>query len=222
MPLAKVRILYGRAKYILRDEGAFYFIRLVFSRLLKSLLSYEYLYYYEKELKEQDKVEFVPKIPNVTLEIIRTAEQYNELAIRGYHFESMVSKELINKGGIALCTFVQRELACINWIATNEESKKYIDPIPFNVDFQNGEACSGGSRTFEQYRGQGLYGYSVSALFRFLREEGKTVDKFTASVNNVAVTNTIAKFNPKIMKLEYRTFFFHSHIKITPTIYTAP
>ena len=216
MLFTKLHALYGRAKYIIHDEGVVYFIWLVISRLRKSIFNHEIYYLYLKELIAQDEIEFAPKIQNVTLEIICTPERFDDLNARGYQFDSLVSRKMINKGAIAFCVFVNRELGNITWVATNRETKKFIDPIPYSVDFQNGEVCHGSARTSAKYRKQGLVAYGNTRMFRFLREEGKTVDKFTIPVSNVASLNAAAKYNPKIMKLEYCRFFFWVNTTITP------
>jgi len=212
----KLSVLFGRAKYILKDEGAVHFIGLAFSRLRRFVYSDKTYYYYEKELTEQDEFDFTPKIPGATLEIIRTPEQFDELVDRGYRFGSWVSKQLIGLGAIAFCVFVQRELCHITLAATTAESKKYVDPFPFKVDFHKGEVCIGNGRTSNKYRGQGLFNYMFSRLFHFLREEGKTTIKFTITINNIPSQNEVAKFNPKRIKLRYIRVFERVYVKVIP------
>jgi hypothetical protein len=201
MDVSQLRVLYGRAKYTLRDEGLFYFMSLVARRIKASIVDYHVYYIYEKDLVSDAGIEFRPRVEDVSLQIVRNLEQYEELVWSGYSFDSMVSTQLLSAGGIAFCAFVGRELGHVIWVATNETSKRMVDPVPYRVDFNRGEVCSGSSRTARKYRRQGLFLYTCSGMFRMLREEGKVIDRFTIDKNNEVSQTAMAQFHPRVAKL---------------------
>ena len=95
-------------------------------------------------------------------------------------------RQALDKGTIAFCIFVYRELAHVGWVAMNEEAKKYIDPLPFHVDFSNKEACTGGTRTVSKYEGKGLMTYGYVLRFQFLRQKGIAISRNSVAFNNIS------------------------------------
>ncbi|MFC1902486.1 GNAT family N-acetyltransferase [Chloroflexota bacterium] len=99
----------------------------------------------------------------------------------------------LDKGAIAFCVFVERELAHIGWVALNEEAKNIFDPLPFRVDFSNREACIGGAWTDPKYRGRDLMSYIFLERFQFLRERGILILRCSVNKQNIASHRLHAK-----------------------------
>jgi hypothetical protein len=115
----------------------------------------------------------MPKIKDFTFRIISSNEQADELATDGIDIRAYSSKSRqgLDKGAIAFCIFIGREL---------------------------GEACTGGTVTLPKYRGNGLMAYGYFQRFRFLRERGIVVSRNAVAKNNVISQRVHAKFNPEV------------------------
>jgi len=208
----KIDELIKVAKFNLHNGGIFLFLNKSFSFLRKFLLSYEVVYIYEKQLNGK-LVEFFPKIENVTLEIIKNVDQYRTLIKNGYDFGSIVNENWIKEGTIPFCVFVNKELGHVTWVALDGKAKNYVDELPYEVDFFNSAATSGGSKTNPKYARKGLYLFAYSNIFKFLKENNKKKDIFAINKDNTISQNALAKFDPrKIHEISYINFCWWRYI----------
>jgi hypothetical protein len=85
----------------------------------------------------------MPKIDDFALKIVSTNEEADELEAQGLEFRSQVlnARKRLDKGAIAFCIFVGKELANVSWVAMTLEAKNSLGQPPFRVDFSNNEAC---------------------------------------------------------------------------------
>jgi len=196
MAFVPIDVPYRRGKYILQHEGWLSFLKQGFSFVRNFFFSYGDYYIYERELSGPSETEFTPKIPDCTLKVVSTAEELDKLIVEGYDFKMMNFKPTLRKGALAFCVFVGQELAHVTWVAPNKETKRQIDHLPFKVNFEAGEVCSGASFTDPAHRGKGLFSCVYSYIFPHLAKEGIVKDKFTIEVSNIASQKTLAKFNP--------------------------
>lgn len=184
----------------MRKEGLLVFVKRAFLFMLRSVksffFSYGKYYIYEKELSNASEVQFKPKIQDCIVKIVSTSKGLDELSAGGYDFKTMNFEQKLRKGALAFCVFVKRELAHVTWVAPNGEAKREIDPLPFKVNFETGEVCSGASFTCPIYRGKGLLSYAYSYIFPYLAKRNILKDKFTIDVNNTASQKALSKFNP--------------------------
>ena len=191
-------ILYQRAKYILRNEGWRAFVRQGFSFVRNLFFSYGSYYIYEKNLSSTDEeIKFKPKI-DCTPRVISRPDEFDQLIARGYDFKAMNFRRKLEKGALAFCFFVGKELVHVTWLARTKEAKQEIDYLPFKVDFKAGEVCSGDSSTDPAHRGKGLLAHTYCHVFRYLANDGIVKDRFSIDVNNIASQKAHAKFNPVI------------------------
>ena len=191
-------ILYQRAKYILRNEGWRAFVRQGFSFVGNLFFSHGNYYIYEKNLSSTDEeIKFKPKI-DCTPRVISKPDEFDQLIAQGYDFRAMNFRRKLEKGALAFCFFVGKELVHVTWLAPNKEAKQEIDYLPFKVDFKAGEVCSGASSTDPAHRGKGLFSPIYSLIFSYLAKDGILKDKFTIEVSNVVSQRALAKFNPVI------------------------
>lgn len=191
--------LLKRGIYVLQKEGIRTFLSQVFSFLCSFFYSRGSYSIYEKTLTKNEQYSFKPKLQNVEVKIISTPEEFNQLISNGYDFKMMLFKDKLKKGAVAYCALVNKELAHVTWVAFNEKVKKEIDPLPFQIAFQNKEACSGASFTEPKFRGKGLLSYIYACIFPSLEQRGIVNDKFTIEVNNISSQKAHAKFNPTII-----------------------
>ncbi len=92
----------------------------------------------------------------------------------GFEFRSKVpnAKKRLDKGAMAFCIFVGKELGSVGWAATTQEAKDSLSEPPFVVGFSNNEACVGGLWTNPKYRRMGLRRYGSAKRRRFMLEKG--------------------------------------------------
>ena len=158
----------------------------------------------------------MPKIQNFTFKTISTNQQADELVAGGFELGSQITmmRRRLDRGAIAFCIFIERELAHIGWVALTEEAKELVDAFPYKVDFSNGEACTGGTWTHPKYRGNGLMVYGYFKRFQFLREKGIRVSRNVVAKSNIKSQMAHAKFGPKIrgearyLKILWRRFWW--------------
>ncbi len=192
-----------RGIYVLQKEGAWSFLNQVFSFLGSFFYSRGSYYIYEKTLTKNERYQFNTKLQNATIKIISTMEEFEQLGSNGYDFKMMLFKDKLKKGAVAFCAFANKELAQVSWVAFNEKAKKEIDYLPFEVAFQNKEACTGASFTEPKFRGKGLYSYIYAYIYPYLAQRGIVKVKFTIEVNNTFPQKAQSKLNSIIIGKGY-------------------
>lgn len=198
MAFVPVDVLYQRGKYIVHHEGWLSFLKQGFSFVGNLFSSYGTYYIYEKELNPADEeTNFKPKI-DCTFKVISSLEEFDKLINQCYDFKAMNFRPKLGKGALAFCFFVGQELAHVTWVAPNKEAKEEIDYLPFKVNFEAGEVCSGASFTDPRYRGKGLLSHAYSYIFPYLVKAGILKDRFTIEAGNLASQKAHSKFNPVI------------------------
>ena len=190
-----------RAKDIFQTEGLAPLLRRGFNFVRGWFFGYGHYYLYKHTIEERNESDFMPRIDDFSVNIICSNKEADELAeATGFDFRRrfVKDKNRLDKGAIAFCVFVGKELAHIGWVALSEEAKKTIDPLPYKVDFANNEACTGGTLTIPEYRGKGLMVYGYYRRFQFLKEKGVVASRNAVSTSNIASQRAHAKFEPKI------------------------
>ena len=215
----------NRASDILRREGLTPLIVRGFDFTRRRLFIYGHYYLYEHTLDERNEADFMPRIKDFTFRIVHNNEEADELAAAtGCDFRRRFvnARKYLDKGAIAFCIFVNGEIAHIGCVALSEEAKKTFDCLPYEVDFSNNEACTGGTETVPEYRSKGLMVYGYFKRFQFLREKGVTISRNAVDVNNIASQRAHAKFDPKAYaKVRYVKLLWWGIRKKTPIAQTA-
>lgn len=201
MTSSKASVLLRKGKDILREEGLLALVKRAFLFVLRSLFfSHEIYYIYEKTLNDSDEVKLTSRIQNWTLKIVSEPEHVDELVTEGFnigwYFGPEEIKKRVSRRAVLFCVFVGNELAHVTWVALGEKAKRKIDGLPFKIDFQKGEVCSGASLTKPQYRGRGILSYTYSHIFPYLAKQGFVKDKFTVHENNIHSQRAHSKLNP--------------------------
>jgi len=170
MDVSKMSELVNRAKLILQNEGLISILRgastFVIRNLAKYFFRYRIYYLYEfatENVHNLNEADFTPKIDNITLKIISTNDEANELENEGLKFRSqpVKNRNRLDKGAIAFCILIERELANIGWVAMTQQAKDALNELPYRVDFSKSEACSGDAWTNPKFRRMGLRKYSL-------------------------------------------------------------
>lgn len=163
----------------------------------------------------------MPRLQNLTVHIVSTNQQADELAARGFDCRSysIHARTRLDKGAIAVCVFVKQELAGVVWVALTEESKKSVDSHPYHVDFANKEACTGGTETIPKYRQKGLMKYGYYKVFQFLGEQGIMTSRNSVRTSNIASQRAHAKFDYRIYaRARYLRILWWQFWKETPLV----
>jgi hypothetical protein len=201
--LCRFTELFKAAKRILQTEGLLPLLKHGFTFLIGHFFQYGTYYLYEidisKALKQTKEANLLPKVQDFTLKIVYTNEQADELDREGFEFRSQLTnaRKKLDKGAIAFCIFVGRELANIGWITLTEQAKDSLTGLPFKVDFSNNEACTG-SATDPKYRNMGLMRYNYFKRLEFLKEKGRLRDRAAVAKSNIASQKGVAKISYNI------------------------
>jgi len=199
----RISWLLTRAKTILQTEGLIPLAKWGFPFVLRSFVRYRTCDLYEfalDDVRKLNETDFMPKIDKFTIKIVSTNKEADELEAEGLEFRSQVAnaRKRLEKGAIALCIFVERELANIGWAATTEEARLILGAPPIKVNFANNEYVAAGWRTNPKFRGKGLGTYAVLKKQSYLWEMGKVVERVVINKDNIASQTSYAKFGPKL------------------------
>jgi len=190
-------MLLNRAKDILRTEGLLTLLSRGFDFLARYLFSHGTFYLYQHTIKERNEADFMPKLQNLTVHIVYTNRQADELAARGFDCRSysIHARRRLDKGAIAVCAFFKQELASIVWVTLTEEAKNTVDSLPYHVNFIDKEACTGGTQTIPKYRRKGLMKYVYYKAFQLLGEQGIMTSRNAVRTSNIASQKAHASFD---------------------------
>jgi GNAT superfamily N-acetyltransferase len=199
--MSRVADVYREARCIYRTEGLVPLARRAFAFSLHWLWKYETYYLYETDiLMERSEAHFVSRLPPFTMHVVSRNEEAEELEADGLEFRSQVSnaRERLEKGAIAFCFFVGKELANMAWVALSQEALASFNDPPLKVDFAAGEAYSGGVWTSPEYRGLGFNAYCYFKILEFMRERGKLVSRAAIAVPNVVSQRATGKIGTNV------------------------
>jgi len=185
---------------------------------------FQYRTYYLSEhtledIRKLNEADFMPNIDNFTLKIISTNQVADELEAEGFCFRAQAAKnrKALDSGAIALCIFMERELASIGWIALTQEAKNSLDEPPFSIDFTKGEVSGGNIWTNPKYRRMRLSEYNRFKRHQFMLEMGKVLLRKAIPIGNTATRRGVAKFDPRIYaKGRYLKFLWWKYWKEKP------
>jgi len=143
----------------------------------------------------------VPRVQDFVIKTVASNREADNLAQRGFEdFRLYVSyaKEALDREAIAFCIFVDNQLAHVGWAMFSEEAKNCIDSWPYRVNFEAGEACTGGTRTVVRFEGKGLMTYGYYLRLEYIRQKGIIASRCSVATDNIASQKVHAKFGPKI------------------------
>lgn len=192
--------LFQRAQEILRTEGLMSLLRRGLKFVRGWFFQCQTYYLYEHQMKKRNEAGFLPRIKDVSFEIVFTNQQADDLAANGLEFRSPDGKdrERLDKRAIAFCFFVEHELAHKGWVAMSEEAQMSLARLPHKVDYLKGEAYCGGTFSNPKYRGSGLMTYGYLKRLQFLKDTGRTVARNAVAKDNIASHKALAKLTPKV------------------------
>ena len=174
-----VSILIERAKRIHQTEGFQSLARRGLAFVAKRFFDYESYYLTVRTLDNAppiNEADLVPPVDDLSLKIIETNEEADELEGDGYRFRShphfIDGRRALDSDAIAFCLFVGRELAAISWAALTPRAMNALNEPPIKLDFARGESFVGSVWTNPKYRRMGFRTYRSFKARQFLRERG--------------------------------------------------
>lgn len=176
-------------KGVLKHEGVKSLISRGFTFLVNRCFTCEDYYIVTMDYSNADKekeADYLPKAKNYCWKIISTNREADELIDKGFTLGAyeLNLRASLDKNAVAICTFVDNELAHISCLADNPQGKKTVDPRPFDVDFKNKEAVVGLALTVPKFRRLRLRIYSGYILRRYCWEKGIRGGRFSIRANN--------------------------------------
>jgi len=197
--------LLRRMRRIYKTEGVTYLLVAGFRFMAGLLFKYQTFHLIEHTLEQTrhlDEKDFLPKTDHLEWKVVATNQEADELEAEGFEFRSYAyffsARKALDKGAMATCIFVDRELAHIGWLAMTEEAKNSLNEPPIRVDFSKKEAYSGGVWTNPKYRKLGLHTYGNLKRNLFLAENGATRMYGQIARRNTASLRVTTKFNPAV------------------------
>ena len=190
-------------------EGISSLVFRIFSHYFKYIFHYQQYYLLQHTIFEGKESEFIPNIDGYEVKIIQSNEDAEKLYALGYNFCSfwLLANRRLERGGIAVCIFIEKNLVNIGWIALTRESKCIIDRLPYDIDFDS-EACFAGSRTDPKYRGKGLMKFNEYRKYRVLFDKGIMTARSHIQIDNIRSQKAQIKFAPKVYaKARYLVIF---------------
>ena len=195
----------------IQRDGLISFVKQLFKFLKNKIFLYQNHYIFQKKMDELKEPEI--KAKDFNLRVISTEEQLFDLFKNGFNINSPFDikdfEKKISLGQILFCVFIGKDLAHSSWVVMSNNIK--IHP-PLNIKYQQ-EAFIHYCITAPEYRGIGLYPYTLSKIFEFLERNGKSTAKLTIQKNNISSIKGATKVGCEVcgegefLKLFGRTFW---------------
>jgi GNAT superfamily N-acetyltransferase len=187
----RIKEFYEEGKLVLRQQGFFSFLKYMMAFFIRVLFVCGSCYIYENRL---DGPIITPRLDNLTLKLISTSEEFQQLLADDFDFSSLTDIPLaikrLNRGAKAFYAFVGKEFAHVTWATTSRKAKGDFHPYPIEGE---DTACVGATITAPQYRRKGINVYVHSQVFRCLKEEGLSRAFISINKDNIAAQNSQKK-----------------------------
>ncbi|MCK5213400.1 MAG: hypothetical protein KAQ74_05690 [Dehalococcoidia bacterium] len=161
---------------------------------------------YELRVDEAGPILLSAPFEGVEIHAIETREEAHRLMAQGYEDVVLADPHLaprLDSGAVALCAFVNREFASIDFMAFSEEARRSFDKLPCRVEFENGDCYTGGAFTVRRLRGKGVATYRMSWALGYLRDRGCHMSRCIISDGNVPSQRTVERFGGSFSKVRH-------------------
>ena len=153
-----------------------------------------------EKVETMNERDLIPRTARLTLEIIASNDEADELEARGLDFRSHVrgSRRRLDGGAAAICLFIGDELAHIGWVAMSREACASLGEPPVAVDFSRGEGFRGAVWTNPRFRRLGLHAYGNYKRLEFMRDKGLAVSRGAIAKSNTVSLRTNEKSGAEV------------------------
>ncbi|HEY97727.1 MAG TPA: hypothetical protein G4O16_06050 [Dehalococcoidia bacterium] len=178
-----------------------------------------------KDIDKEVEVDYLPKVDDHCWRMISTNQQLDELIDDGFEFGAyeLNLRSFLDKGAVAVCNFVVKELAHFSVFADNPRGKEVVEPLPFKVDFEKGQIVVGRGFTISKFRRLHFRRYNGYLIRKYLHPRGITGSKYPLQVNNYPSLVSASKSSEKLIisrcrfiKILWFKYFKETEIKPTP------
>ena len=107
-------------------------------------------------------------------------------------------RQRLESGAVACCVFCGNGLASIGWVALTEEAHRSLFQPGYKVNFEVGQASTGGGWTDPWYRRKRLAVYNYCKRLEYIWSHGKTSVRTAVRTDNKASLKLHANFSPII------------------------
>ena len=203
MRWARPTSLFRRVRQIHQTEGLISLLRqglaFLVGRLFEHRTYYLYAHFAEND-REYSELDFMPAVDNLAYRVVYSNQEADELEGQGLEFRSQVvnAREALDRGAIAFCIFVGKELANIGWLAVTQQAKDVLNEPPYKVDFSGNEACATAVWTNPKYRRIGLRAYGSLKRSHFMLEKGLHTSRGATSKGNIASREAATKLGSRV------------------------
>jgi len=182
---------------------------------------YNNYYILERPLNKEifDPEPFKPDIQGLTSVFITFRQQADEIAGESEDFRKhyINADKMLKAGAVACCIYVGNEIAFIGWVATTEAAKKAFNNVPYHVDFNNNEACTGSVLTIPKYRRMGIKKYGTYLRLHFMQQAGIVMSRSIVKTNNItSLKASNIRGNSITARARHIRFLFWNSWKETP------
>jgi hypothetical protein len=206
------------AAHILKEEGPVVLTSRALSWLLRHAFQYRHYYVAIVTKSEEDEADFAPRIKDFSVKVVATPAEIDNLQTEGFSLgahEASV-RRFVDCGAHVWCVFVGTELAHINCMAFDERGKRVIDPVPFRVEFRNGEICGGTAVTVPKFRRLHIRTYIGYLRRQWAWEHGFLAMKNSFDTTNIAALAEASRYRSQIVsECRYVKFLWIRHVSET-------
>lgn len=186
-----------RAWRFARREGP---AALAWTAVRRYIADYRTFLLYEYD-HESEACRRLPPLPEGFDEyFVRGNDDADILATERDDFRDLVpaARRALDAGAVALCLYHGRDVAHVGWLATTQEARRSLDPLAFEVRFDQAESWLGAVYTVPQFRNLGLLTYSALRRFAWVREAGFHLSRSAVETDNAASNRVQMRFDPRV------------------------
>ena len=181
---------FKRVHHIYTTEGVRALLGRAYPFLVRRYFEYSTYYLYAKPVpraEELNEAGPIPEADSVMPRLVSSNEEVDELEAQGFEFRAHVpnARERLDKGAVATCVFVGKELGHIGWAALDQRALDSLNEPPYKVDFANKEAVGSGAWTSPKHRGKALGNLGASLFHVMARDNGIEVRRYAIRKSNI-------------------------------------
>jgi hypothetical protein len=190
------QLLSNSTKEIYKQRGLKGLVKAVIKFLISPLFKSESFWLTVIDLSEEtDPEKYLPRISldKLIFKTISSNEEADALETDGFYFRNTrtyfnhnftLYRRWLKFGAVACCTFIEKELAAIDWAIISRYTQEKIKAPPVRVDYNNHEAFSRGAWVNPKYRGLKLWVFTAWKRNLFLSENQFTIKKGVVDYTN--------------------------------------
>lgn len=201
-----IKELTSRTRTILQTQGLLTLLKSSVIYIKQRVYESENYFLYEHTLKDNYDAEIrglrlKGNIKDDLFHSNKEADALAELMRVDFRDYMLNARKALDNGAVALVLYSNGRVAHIGLMATTQQAKDSFNTIPFPVDFEAHQACSGRIYTVPAYRGQGLMIYGIFKRLQWMKSQGIVRTYNIIRCSNTASIRGYAHFMPRCVGL---------------------